>query len=377
MKSRSVVLLVLVAGLAGAGAWMAGSGEAAEAAAGVGQPLVPGLAGRLNDVAAISLITADEHFTVKREGEGWMIVERDGYPARFEVVKKTLVFLSELRTKEPKTSSPDLYAKLGVQDPEAPDSTSALVTLLDVGGQSMGAVIIGDSGSQRSTLYARRASEAQSWLVSGNLSLDRQATQWMATEAWKLAASRIRAVSTAHADGETLRVSRTAESEPNLQLEGVPEGMQPRTSNIGRIQHTVLDPLPFEDVAAVARHPLPENEPVVTTFETFDGLKAVVTTAKEAPAEAPAEGEDPPTPRTWATIEVSAGPEATEEVQAEARAAQERLAPWVYALAEWKAANLRKRMADMVSPVDPAPAAEPEPAPAPEGEAEPPADDQP
>jgi len=374
VRTRSVVLLLLAAALAGSAAWLAGGHGASDPAAGTGQPLLPGLAARINDVAAISVMTKDDHFTVRREGDGWQLAERGGYAARFESVKKTLLGLSELRTLEAKTTNPELYPRLGVEDPESPDSTSALVTLLDADGQSLGAVIVGDSGGQRDTLYARRASEAQSWLVKGPLLLERRATKWVETEAYKLAASRVRSVLTSHADGETVLVSREAESDPNLQLRDVPEGMQPRTSNIGRIQNTVLDPLNFDDVAEAATHPLPDNEVVTTTFETFDGLKVVVTTAREPVVEPTAEDEPPPAARYWAHLQVSAGPEASEAVQTEARETEERLSRWVFALPEYKAGNLRKRMAEMVAPVQPPKGETPEPAPATEGEAAAPAE---
>ena len=120
-------------------------------------------------MASISVLGKDEHFTVRKDGGTWKVVEHGNFPANFELVKKTLVGLVAMKTKEAKTGNPDLYKKIGVEDPEQPGAESVLVTLLDANGQSLGAVILGHNGTLPSTLYARRPSEAQSWLVHGDL----------------------------------------------------------------------------------------------------------------------------------------------------------------------------------------------------------------
>src|SRR2546421_5439780 len=66
------------------------------------------LAPRINDVAAITVKKTGKEFTIQRQGEGsaatWVMVEKGGYPVKFETVKKAVVNLSELRPIEPKTS---------------------------------------------------------------------------------------------------------------------------------------------------------------------------------------------------------------------------------------------------------------------------------
>ena len=173
MSPRTLVVLVLLAVLAGGVAWLAGDRPSGPSVPGLGEPLLPGLRERVNDVAALTVQAADGRFTARRGAEGWTLDESDGYPARFETVKKTLMGLAELRTLEAKTANPARHVELGLEDPEAPDATSALVTLLDAQGQSLGAVVLGRSGSAPQSLYARRASDAQCWLVKGSLYLER------------------------------------------------------------------------------------------------------------------------------------------------------------------------------------------------------------
>ncbi len=352
MSNRTVFVLVLLAVAAGAAAWLAGAGGAAPPAAGVGEPLLPGLQARINDVAALAVLTADERFSVRRAADGWTVDESDGYPARFETVKKTLLALAGLKTVEPKTENPARYAELGVTDPESPGSGAALVTLLDAQGQSLGAVILGNAGGARDTHYARRASEARSWLVRGNLALERSPAQWMDRQVWKLPSSRVQSVTVEHADGERVTVSRAAESEPDWAVQDVPAGSEPRSSGIGRTCAAALEYLNFDKVASAPRQAVPEAERATATLQTFDGLTVTLTTGR-APAGEPAQGETALPGTVWASLQVSAGPDAAEAVQAEARAASTKLAPWTFALPEYAAGNLRKRMDDLVQPITP------------------------
>jgi hypothetical protein len=260
-----------------------------------------------------------------------------------------------MTTLEALSSNPERYGKMGVADPETKDADSALVTALDASGKALGAVIIGHNGSVASSLYARRAGEAQSWLVKSSLYLERNVARWLNTELWKLPSTRVKSVLVQHGDGEKVLVGKGAVADTDWALADVPEGQQVKSSSIGRVLAAALENLSFDNVAAAAKKPLPETERVTTTFDSFDGLHVVVTTAKEAAAEPePAhEGEEPqhPTATWWAQIEVSAGPEATDAVKAEATADAARLAPWIFALPEYRASSLRKRMADMTQPI--------------------------
>jgi len=269
--------------------------------------------------------------------------------------------LAEMKTLEAKTANPALHAKIGLEDPERPDSSSALVTALDAGGKSLGAVVLGRTGSTSDTMFARRASETQCWVVKPDLYLERNVKQWLQTDIWKLASNRVKSAVTTHPDGEVVAVERAAETEPDWAVKDVPEGSQPKSTGVGRILAAALEGLNFDNVAAVASKPLPEDERVTTSFDTFDGLHVVVTTAREtgpAPA-APAEDEGaaPPEPTKtwWAKIEVSAGPDAAEAVKTEASEAAARLSPWIFALPEYRANSLRKHMADMIQPIPVAP----------------------
>ena len=95
----------------------------------------PGLAERLAGATRIELRRAGTTMTLaRRDPETWTLPEKDDYPVRSERIRELLVGLTELRLVERRTASPELFARLGVDDPEDKDSTAILVRVLDAAG---------------------------------------------------------------------------------------------------------------------------------------------------------------------------------------------------------------------------------------------------
>ncbi len=56
----------------------------------LGARLLPGLAERIGDAAVISVRTARDAFTIRRDGDSWGMADRDGYPVRASAVRAAL-----------------------------------------------------------------------------------------------------------------------------------------------------------------------------------------------------------------------------------------------------------------------------------------------
>jgi hypothetical protein len=334
---RGLLALLAVTLVAAVAAW-AVAGRDAEDAARADALMFPRLAEGLNDVRSLSVTVADERFTVRREGDGWVMDDKDGYPVRFEAVKGALMGLAGLRRVEAKTSNPELYSRLGVEDPSQPESTSTGVTATGEDGETLCDVIVGDPGTPHGTRYVRESGQGRAWQVRGQLSVDPRAVGWLDTTITELPAARIRSATVRHADGEEVRVAKQAADDAAWELADVPEGREPTSPSVARTVAGALERLELDDVAAASARPLPQPDPVETVFETFDGLRITVLSAQE-------EHEDET--RTWATLSVEVLPEADDEVRAEGEALGERVAPWVYSLSSYRAASLRKRMEDL------------------------------
>lgn len=343
MSSRTLVTLlitlaVLVA-LAIAVSFSQRSGSAS------GQLLLPGLKEQLNDIDRIVVRSAGAKTVatlVRREG-GWVLSERDDYAADMGRIRKNLIALAEARILEEKTSSPELYNRIGVDDI---DKETAGGTLLELSaGSEAQSIIIGNAGvGGGERAYARRSGEATSWLVSGAFDLPRETSQWLDRSVTDIEPTRVQTVTIRHPDGGTVKVGKGAPDTADFIVTGVPAGRELSFDTVGNAIGAALSDLTLDNVAPAAGFDPGEVEPIVARFETVDGLVV------EA--------------RTWKLpsgnrVRFSASTAPTEEgkdtaaIEAEAARLNARLGDWVYTLPEFKGEQLTRKLQDLLQPLPP------------------------
>src|SRR5690606_9131811 len=88
--------------------------------------LFPGLSDRINDIAAITIKGNKHTVELKQAGEQWVLASSDNYPALVNKVRAVAINMAELRQLEEKTANPDMYSRLGVEDPDSNDASSLL-----------------------------------------------------------------------------------------------------------------------------------------------------------------------------------------------------------------------------------------------------------
>lgn len=358
MSRRALALLTAVTVLAIAAAWMVSVQRAPRT--GIDRPpLFPELIDRVNEVARVEIDSARERTVLARAGEHWVVANRDAYPALRERVKRTVLGIAELRVIEGKTRRPELYPRLGVEDPDTEDASSRRVVLTDAGGRKLAALIVGKerkgSAAQiaEAALYVRKEGEAQALLVEGELAVSATPRDWMDTTLMDIDARRIRDITVVHRDGEHVRLWRPDATVADYTIEGLPPDREPRSRALLTSLGTALEELRFDDVAAAAVVPLsPGEATVTTTYRSFDGLVVKARLAENGG-------------RTWVAFDVHHEAPAGEtggedgrapaEVAREAAALAERLAPWVFVLPEFKVAMMTKRLAELVRTATPAP----------------------
>ena len=148
MRVRSFLILGLVTVLVTAAAIVAIVGgtrpHSSMEAAG---PVLPGLSERLGDVAAVVVRDDGKTLTIHRTDNGWALAEYADYPARVDKVRETARALVQLEKAEAKTTRADRWARLSVEDVDAPGSTAKEVTLRNASGEAVAELIIGKPGS--------------------------------------------------------------------------------------------------------------------------------------------------------------------------------------------------------------------------------------
>lgn len=251
MKGKTLMVLTGVALLAAATAFWLDRGSSPASLSGDGDPLFPGLGEQINEVREIrlSIGSSDQQITLSRDESGWRVAERYGYAADAGAIRRLLLSLSEARVVEPKTSNPELYARLGVEDVSAGSGEGVLLAI--DGPATSPRLIVGEveTLAGRGT-YVRRPGEKPSYLVSGEMRPARSPEKWLDPDLLDVPPSLMQTVTIRHDDGEELRLLGI---DGHLALDRIPEGRglssPSATSPIGRS----LEGLRLEDV-------LPESE---------------------------------------------------------------------------------------------------------------------
>lgn len=372
MKTGMVITLVVAAAALGVAAWMVDrSGRASTVAGATDLParVLEVLEAKVNDVASVTIKRSGVEFTVSKGETDWVVVEKGNYPVKIEQVKEAIVTLAELKPVERKTSKPENYSKIGVQEPEVkgPDGTivgsagPALVTLRDKQGQVLGAAIVGNQKpGTNPEVYVRKAGDAQAWLASGRLEVPGDALGWVDRQIMNLPKERIKSGTIVLPDGQSVTASREKPEEPMLAVQNIPAGRELTSASAAEPIAQELNYMTLEDVAPAATagfvDPAPEGvEPGPhSEFHTFDGLVVRVQTLTKAK-------------KAWAKFEVSfdegaataaAVPDGGKgalkpgvDVKKEASELQAKVGAWGFQISEYKAKALATKMDDLLKPL--------------------------
>ena len=77
------------------------SGNGAAQASDQDTLIFPDLMEAINEVSALTVSSIEGEFNLRREGDKWILVERDGYPVQMDNVRSTLIGLAELKKAFP------------------------------------------------------------------------------------------------------------------------------------------------------------------------------------------------------------------------------------------------------------------------------------
>jgi hypothetical protein len=229
-----------------------------------GLALLPSLAGELNTVTALSVRKGGTAPTVTlhKQGEPWTVAERADYPADVPKLRKLLLSLSEARIREEKTSNPENYSIIGVEDPAQPGATGAQIEVTAQDGKH--AVIVGKSAGEGN--FVRRAAEKTSYAVEPGISFEAEPRYWIDTHLLDIAADKIQRVETKPATGAAYAVHRVADK---FVLEGVPSGRQAADPQTLAPSPAHFSNLNIEDVAAAGD--IDFSKPSSVTVTLTDG----------------------------------------------------------------------------------------------------------
>jgi hypothetical protein len=323
--------------------------------AGAGAALVPDLETALADIERVTVTRAGGEVvaTLEKRPENWVVADKHGYVADAAKLRQALTALAEARVLEQKTSNAELYGRLGVEDVTAPTATGISVALT-APGRDLPTIILGNAEGARYR-YARRAGEAQSYLVDRNPDVPRAAAQWVDSVILDVRGERVREVTITHADGEVVRLSKASPELANFDVADVPEGRELSYPGVANVVGNALRELNLEDVEPAAEEA--GEAAAVVEYRTFDGLVVRVTgTERDEESWITLEASADATAATAADAAPAEGAAPAADAAAEAARINAKVGGWRYKIASFQYDQITRRMADLLKPPPAAPA---------------------
>jgi hypothetical protein len=326
-------------------------GQRAFAPVGTGTALVPELEAALGSLERVTVTKANGETvaTLEKRPDSWVVADKHGYVANAAKLRQALTALAEAKILEQKTSTPELYGRLGVEDVTGADAAGISVALT-APGVSLPTIILGNADGSKYR-YARRAGEAPSYLVDRNPDVPRAAAQWVDSVIVDVRGDRVREVTITHADGEVVHISKASPELANFEVADVPNGRELSYPGVANVIGNALRELNLEDVEPAAAA---AEQPTIVEYRTFDGLVVRVTGVERndenwitleasvdaAPAAAPAEG---------AAAEGAAAPATpAADPNAEAARINAKASGWRYKIAGFQYDQMTRRIADLL-----------------------------
>jgi hypothetical protein len=362
MNSKKLSILFAVGILAiAAGIWLAGRGSSSIDST---SALYPGLQRSLQNAKSVRIYSAGDTLAVdlQRDGDTWSVAQRNGYPADATKVRKFLLSLADAKIKEEKTSNPDNYASLDVQD--ISDANASGMRVEVEGVEPKVDLIVGKRGPGSNSRYVRRAGEAQSWLIEASLGDERAPSDWLDKALIDITADRIQSATLTTQGDKPYTATKRSQTDENFAVENLPKGKELYSESAANSFATALAGLNLSDVRLASE--LDGKPDDRATYRTFDGLileldgwkrddkRYIAVRAKfdatiaerfklvktEAPSAAEGEASDTQSGESAAKDKVDA--------QAQAATLADKLKDWAYEIPQYKYDAIFKPLKDLL-----------------------------
>jgi hypothetical protein len=360
MTSRNLSILGLVAVIAVvAGVWLAG--RQTSTPADTTAVLYPDLKKELDAVTAVRIVKAGGTPAVELERAegGWTVAERNNFPADDAKLRKLITSLADAKLVEEKTSNPESYKALGVED--ISNAAAGGVQIEIDGAKQPLKLIVGKQASGGQSYYVRRAGEPKSWLINKSIDTSSSADQWLRKSVIDVSADRVQSAEVTVGTAKPYSALKKTRADADFTVEGLPKGKELSSPSAADNFATALAGLTLSDVQPATA--VTDKPSAHATIKTFDGLvteatgwkkddkhyvalktsydaalaeKFKVATADAEKKEAPAANSEGAPPAAADKPAEEAAKSATRNVEEEASKANAQLTNWVYEIPAFK-----------------------------------------
>ena len=310
-----------------------------------GSPLIQGLAPE--KIQTILIKHADATVTIKREGDGFVLPQKAGYPASVSRINDLLVRCLDVRCADKVTDSAANHAALGVAD-KSPEATT--VSFLGVDDRPLIGFVMGKPGERGRGPYVRLTAQDAVYTAEAYLYIDTDPLSYADRDLVTVSKDDVQSVKV-QAPSAAYTIARDAGG--NIALQGVPTGKRPK----GTLYESVFDAfgrLGMTDVAKASSLQLDWTGSA--TCQLKNGLTYTVRSAEKDGKQYVTVSAEGPTVKTVEITRTESDAELKkkEAVLLAADQAKEFNAKregWVYEVSSWDAGNLRKPLSDLVEDV--------------------------
>ena len=288
MSARGLAVLVILLAILGGAALVYQHQQAAERppnAALLGKPLLKDL--RAADVAAIKISGPKDVLTVQRKQEGWVIGERDGFPADAAKVRDFVIKMIELKVGQSMPLGDKDRARLNL------DPSGTQVELDAQDGKPLARLVVGkkyfkrevdnpDKAAADGRFVALPGEPGTAYIVSDPLAqASTKSADWIDRTAFQV--EKVKTLELRFADGGGWKIERAADN-ADWKLAGAKPGEKLDVGKANAASYS-LSTLSLADVAPKDAKDTGLDKPTVITASTLDGLTYEIRVGK-------AEGED-------------------------------------------------------------------------------------
>lgn len=285
MNARVVAILVVLLAVLGGAALLAQREDKTrrpQDAATLGQPLLKDLPAA--DIAKIRIVEPKSALTLERRDSGWVIVERDGFPADFAKVREFVVKAISLKVAQTEPVGEKDRARLNL------DASATQVEFAGADGKALGKVLVGRKLFRAEPENPEKAlgdgrfvmlpgDDKRVYMVSDPLlQATAKSSEWIDKRSFQI--EKVKTLEVRYPGGEGWRLERAAENGSWKLAEQRP-GEQVDSSKANAATYS-LGLLDLADVAPKDIKPEATglDKPTRLSATTFDGLSYAVRVGK-------------------------------------------------------------------------------------------------
>jgi len=247
----------------------------------------PQLSEVLDDITQINVTSKGETVILERDDQlQWRLNEKHRYPVAVEKAHNLLLGAADLTVLEGKTSNPERYSQIGVEDVSETNAQSTLLTFKTSAGETVASLIVGNDriakiDSTRREIYVRQPNHKKAWLTLGRLPIEKEVTDWLVQEIVNFDSDNIRQINVTHSDGEQLVIFKDSPEDEEFQLADLPENAEVKFPYLLKNIATTLSRLDLDDVTMASELVFEKEAATRAVFTTFDGLEVAMTTMEK------------------------------------------------------------------------------------------------